>query len=137
VDANGAIWVLCRGTLDANFKAKTPGKIVKIVNNEVISTVTTTNGAGNLCINKTGTKLFYTVPNDILTWDVSNQQVAVASFAKVNAYTIAIDPKTNFLYVADPKDYQSKGEVLIYNPSGTLDKKFTAGIIPNGFWFSE
>lgn len=137
VDANGAIWVLCRGTLDANFKPKTPGKIVKIVNNEVLATVTTTNGAGNLCINKAGTKLFYTVPNEILTWDVSNQQVAVASFAKVNAYTIAIDPKTNFLYVADPKDYQSKGEVLIYNPSGTLDKKFTAGIIPNGFWFSE
>jgi DNA-binding beta-propeller fold protein YncE len=137
VDATGAVWVLCRGKLDANFKPVTPAKIVKIVNGEVLSTVTTTNGAANLCINKSGTKLFFTTGTDVMTWDVNNQQVAVSSFAKIAAYSIAIDPKTNFLYVSDPKDYQSKGEVLIYNPNGVLDKKFTAGIIPSGFWFSE
>jgi DNA-binding beta-propeller fold protein YncE len=137
VDATGAVWVLCRGKLDANYKPITPAKIVRIVNGEVNATVTTTNGAANLCINKAGTKLFYTTGTDVMTWDVNNQQVAVSSFAKISAYNIGIDPKTNFLYIADPKDYISKGEVLIYNPNGVLDKKFTAGVIPSGFWFSE
>ena len=40
-------------------------------------------------------------------------------------------------FVGDAKDYASDGEVFIYNTSGTLQKQFSVGLIPNGFYFND
>lgn len=52
-------------------------------------------------------------------------------------YGLGIDPSDGTIYVTDAKDYVTPGDVYIFEPNGTLRKKFTADIIPRSFGFKR
>lgn len=52
-------------------------------------------------------------------------------------FTVAIDPKTFHIYVADSKGFNQLGDVHIYQLDGTYLKSFSCGIAPSFFAFDE
>jgi DNA-binding beta-propeller fold protein YncE len=51
-------------------------------------------------------------------------------------YGFGFDEKYKKYYVCDAKDYQQKGQVIIFDKSGNKIISFTAGIIPSKVYFS-
>jgi len=45
-------------------------------------------------------------------------------------YKLGINPVNNDIFITDAKDYQQKGNVIIYKNDGTLVSTLTADIIP-------
>lgn len=52
-----------------------------------------------------------------------------------NLYGLGVDPLTSEAYLCDAVDYQQRGWVYRYSPSGILIDSFLAGVIPNGVYF--
>jgi hypothetical protein len=40
-------------------------------------------------------------------------------------------------YVGDAIDYVANGKVTVYDVAGTLQKTYTVGVMPNGFYFNN
>jgi hypothetical protein len=49
-------------------------------------------------------------------------------------YSFAVH--NNKVYISDAGDYSSNGKVFIYSSTGNLEKEYTVGIIPAGFYFN-
>jgi hypothetical protein len=60
---------------------------------------------------------------------------ALFSESKSNYYGLAVDPASGLVYLADAKDYVSKGEVIVLYGSGVVKQRFAAGINPADFLF--
>ena len=52
-------------------------------------------------------------------------------------YALGIDPLTGYVYIGDPKGFDQKGSVYVYNPQGMLLKSFNVGLGPGHFYFDE
>ncbi|NDC41991.1 MAG: hypothetical protein EBZ77_10650, partial [Chitinophagia bacterium] len=50
-------------------------------------------------------------------------------------YGLGIHPSTGNIYVGDPRGFNQRGAVLVYNTAGALQKTMMAGVGPNGFLF--
>ena len=76
----------------------------------------------------------YLIYNGIQQIDVSSKSIETLIDQNnfVTPYGIGTDIEGN-IYVADAKDYVSRGEVSIFHPNGRMIKKITVGIIPGSF----
>ena len=54
---------------------------------------------------------------------------------KRQVYSFAIN--NGHIYVGDAGNYQNNGKVYVYGMTGTLEKMFSVGVIPAGFYFNE
>lgn len=54
---------------------------------------------------------------------------------KESFYSIKVNPRTGDIYCSNPKDYNSNGEIVILDPTGTKKSSFKSGITPGGFDF--
>lgn len=52
-----------------------------------------------------------------------------------NWYGLGVDPYSGIIYLANAKDYVSKGEVVVLSSSGAIFQRFACGINPGGFLF--
>jgi hypothetical protein len=68
--------------------------------------------------------------------DLIEKRVINDMFISGAFYTIGYEPVNKFLYLGDAKNYQTNGEVFIYNLSAVLQNNFMVGIIPGAFCFS-
>ena len=68
--------------------------------------------------------------------DLIQKYVSDDSFISGSFYSIAYEPVNSLLYLADPKDYRSNGEAVVYKLSASLQYKFPTGIIPGAFCFN-
>ncbi len=50
-------------------------------------------------------------------------------------YGLGVEPATGILYGADARDFNSRGVVRRYQPTGTAIDTIAVGLIPNGFYF--
>lgn len=50
-------------------------------------------------------------------------------------WALGIDPATGHIYVGDPKGFNQKGSVAVYNTNGTKVDSFTTGVGPGSFLF--
>jgi len=52
-------------------------------------------------------------------------------------YGLGYDVAEDIIYAADPLDYAQNGIIYRYSAmDGLLIDFFTAGMVPNGFWFN-
>lgn len=50
---------------------------------------------------------------------------------------LGIDPKTDEIYIGDPKGFTQKGSVAVYSASGERKRTFEVGVGPGYFYFDE
>lgn len=132
-EENGFLYVLCGNYEDdsklVKINSATAQKVSEITMNGLIN-------AQNLNIDNS--KMYFTVNSGIYIENLATTTIGtVPSFTStaITLYGFAVENER--IFVGDAKDYQSDGEVFIYNATGTLQKQFNVGLIPNGFYFND
>lgn len=139
---NGSLYVICGGN-PSYSGSETAGSLVKVnlSNNTVSSTINfpAKTHPSNLDIEDAA--LFYTVSSAIYKSTVSATTLPTTSLFTTTAqgvygvYSFAV--KNDKIYVGDAGDYSSNGKVYVYSATGTLEKDYTVGVIPTGFYFNK
>ena len=146
----GTLWVACSGNPSyvAAPLVETAGKIVKVdmSTNKVTSTIAYSDAAkhvANLVL--AGNDVYYTV--DATVYKMGDAVVALPTAPLFSTspqgvygvYSFAVHG--SYIYVGDAGDYTHNGKVYVYaltSPSiGTLEKTFSVGVIPAGFYFND
>lgn len=139
---NGNLYVVCGGK-PVYAASETAGKLVKVnlANNTVSSTVNFAAATHPSNLDIEGNDVYYTVGADIFKTNVSATTLPTTALFSTTAqgvygvYSFAV--KNNAIYVGDAVDYSSNGKVYVYSTTGTLNKSYTVGVIPAGFYFNE
>ncbi|MBP7679090.1 MAG: hypothetical protein KA096_01545 [Bacteroidales bacterium] len=146
-DKYGKLWVLCTGNGWngwPNPETDTPGKLVRIdpATREIIGEFLFSDPAlhpDNLIINGERSVLYYAYPDGIYSVSVDNPVLAVEPLvpSTVMYYGLGYDVAEDIIYAADPLDYAQNGIIYRFSAmDGLLIDFFTAGMVPNGFWFN-
>ena len=140
VDKNGHVWVLCEGRswdvgygenpslweIDPQFKTAR-----KRYEFEGTASVLRANGAGD--------QLYLIYNNVVRRFDVAtmtlSETFSIVAEASGLFYNMAVDPKTDDIYVTDAKNYMMNGTVYRYTSDGLLLNSFEAGVIPSAMLF--
>ena len=140
-DENEKLWVSCNADAANNI----PAKLVRInpATNAIdtsFSLQTTQNSISRLCINGTGTSLYYML-NDVFKMNINATacpSVPVVSQGTHNFYGLCIDPDDETIYISDATDYNSFGKLLRYQQSnvGYLGS-YTVGVTPGFMMIDE
>jgi DNA-binding beta-propeller fold protein YncE len=136
-DENEEIWVSCNADAGNNISSR----LVKIdpVSNTLqdsVSLNTTQNSISRLCINGTGTTLYYLM-NDVFKMSITaTSGTDIIQQGNHTFYGLCVDPDDETIYVSDAGDYNSNGKLLRHQPSGTVTGTYTVGVIP-GFMLMD
>lgn len=147
---DGTLWVSCSGnpSYASAPKIETAGQIVKVnlTTNTVISSIAysdATKHLSNLVLS--GSDVYYTIDSDIYKMSTTATALPTTSAFSTTAqgvygvYSFAVHG--GHIYVGDAGDYTHNGKVYVYalsSPSiGTLEKTFSVGVIPAGFYFND
>ena len=86
-------------------------------------------------------KLYYTVESGIYTMNLNATTLPAAPLfntAPQGVYGVyAFEVEDNRIYVGDAGNFSANGKVYIYNLAGQIQKQFTVGVIPAGFYFND
>lgn len=88
-----------------------------------------------LCLNGDGDRLYW-IDRDIWTMSVDAGALPhspVVPYTGTRYYGLTVSPYTGDIYVADAIDYQQRGMIYRFDPSGRQLAKFYAGINPGAF----
>jgi hypothetical protein len=135
-DSNGDVWVLCGGA----FGQKN-GKLLQIKNNAVTATYLVPQGASALSTNSAKSVLYFVTSKAVYQKDLTTANPTVlidkpsANRTFGTLYGMGVDTKNGDLYLADAKNYSSKGTVYVFNSAKSLVDSMQTGIIPGNFWF--
>lgn len=129
----GFLYVLCgNSTADS--------KLVKInlATNQKVSEITMTGLVSAQNLNIEDNKIYFTVNSDVYSQNLNATTSAATPLFTSTATTLyGFGVEDGKIYVGDAKDYASDGEVFVYTTTGTLQKQFSVGLIPNGFYFND
>jgi hypothetical protein len=138
---NGALYVLCGGK-PSYSGSETVGSIVKInlSSNTVSSTLAFPAKSHPSNLDVVDSSVYYTIGSGIYKSTTTATVLPTTPLFSTTAqgvygvYSFAVN--NNKIYVGDAGDYSSNGKVYVYSSAGTLEKEFTVGIIPAGFYFN-
>lgn len=138
-DKSGMLWLLCSG--DAQ-KGKTGGLFcIDMKKAQIIRQWLFKDPGFNpvrLCQNPLQDSLYYLFKGVYrLSKDAGDLPVTpiIPQPKGASFYSMAVDPQTGMLWVSDAVDYQSRGYVSLFSPSGSKYKSYQVGVIPGGFLF--
>lgn len=139
---NGSLYVICGGK-PSYAPVETAGSFVKInlANNTVSSTINFPAATHPSNLDIVDTAIFYTVDSAIYKSTIAGTTLPTTSLFTTTAqgvygiYSFAVN--NNKIYVGDAGDYSSNGKIYVYSSTGTLEKDYTVGVIPAGFYFNE
>lgn len=140
---DGNLYVVSAG-LPYYADTETAGRldVISLATNTVTRTVNfaeATDHPSNLVIEDD--RIYYTLDNGIYTMALSATTLPSSPLFTTTPqgeYGIyCFDVEDNHIYVGDATDYQSNGNVYVYSLQGTLEKNFTVGVIPAGFYFND
>ncbi len=140
LDKNGAIWVGCSGFTDWSDPSNplnAPGKLVRVENETVALSITLPEQAHDVTINSDGDRLFFLGNNyggNVFEMGITETLVNLEPFAAGAFYALDFDPVEKTILVGDAKDFQSNGEVKVFDLSGNEKRTIPAGVIPGAFW---
>ncbi len=144
-DANGKLWVLCRGkygdfsnSADLGTKAEliriTPA--TKAIEARMDVGTLQTSKPGNLSINREKNTLYFTLAGGVHAVSINATSIPANNpIVKKSFYGIGIDPVENILYGADALNYKQNGWVYRFTNQGEKIDSFRVQLIPNGFAF--
>jgi YVTN family beta-propeller protein len=140
-DENEKLWVSCNADATHNIQAR----LVEInpVTHKIedsLSLQTTQNSISRLCINGSGTSLYYLM-NDVFKMSINATNcpsIPVILQGTHNFYGLCIDPDDETIYVSDATDYNSFGKLLRYQQSNFgLIGNYTMGVTPGFMMVDE
>jgi hypothetical protein len=97
-------------------------------------------GAKNLDIEQN--KIYYTLGTSVYGISLSAAEasntaifsyVSTSKFGKMYGFAV----KNNRIFIADGGDFTANSKAYVYSTTGTLEKEFTVGVGPNGFYFND
>lgn len=133
IDVNRSIWVMTRGV--QNFNESRDGRLVQLSNDQISREFVVDQGAGNLTINNSRDRLYYTMRGGVFAHPIAQSSVSLAAFIDFPYLTVAIDPQTDNIIGADARNFQVNGRIVIHSPSGEELEEHMVGIVPIDFWF--
>lgn len=130
---NGFLYVLCGNYTDASKLVK-----INLSTNQKVSEVEMTGLVSAQNLNIEDNKVYFTIDSDVYSEDLTATTFSTTPLFTSTATTLyGFGVNDAIIFVGDAKDYASDGEVFIYNTSGTLQKQFSVGLLPNGFYFNN
>lgn len=142
VDGDGDFWVLCKGEtlFDEAWQiiGDTPAELWEIDGQDFTTDIVYPLGVegdhpDRLAQNSSG-ELFVNV-NGILVLDPNTGNIS--SLVDGTFYSLDVDPVTDHVWAAPYPDFQSAGEMEVYDQSGALLQSHATGIAPNGVHFVQ
>lgn len=132
-EKNGFLYVLCANYVDNSKLVK-----IKLATNETVLETTMTGLVNAQNLNIEGDKMYFTLNSAVYSDNLSATTISTTPLFTSMATTLyGFGVEDGKIFVGDAKDYASDGEVFIYNLSGTLQKQFSVGLLPNGFYFND
>jgi len=144
VDANGKIWVLCRGTksyksdFSIDLANSTAGALVRfdpttLALETTISLANVADSPSNLMINSTGDKLYY-LNGAVFEQSINAMAINTTPLINRNFYGLGIQPSTGTIYVGT-FGFISNQKLIRYNTNGVALDSAEVGIGPREFVF--
>jgi len=136
VDSDGAVWLICGGSFQANdgaiYKLSSAQSEVEVDLESNPSTKLTIDQSEGLLYFINGTSVGkYSTETKVLTNGYISESQAVGF------YGLGFSEEEQVLYVADAKGFQGKGKVYRYSNEGNHLSTFDAGVGPNSFVFKN
>lgn len=132
-DANGDVWVLCQGDFGevypSLYRVNGDTKTVEAA----WSFGETMGYGGTLRMGPDGQHVYYLLAGDVYKMDIAASEPPTAPFiagGSRNFYGFHINPATGEIALTDAADFQSTGQVYLYDVDGNETFNFEAGIIP-------
>ncbi len=144
VDANGLLWVLCKGSSDENWNPNNDGALIQIdpTTDAVVKTIELGfNNSGKLAIDGNGQNVYFYQGSEIYKMSITANAspdspfISKASSEVSGFYSIGVDPSTGEIFAGDARGFQGNGTVYVFTTSGTDKANFEVGIGPTGFVF--
>ena len=141
-EKDGYLYVMCSGFSSWNSEVpSTQGGLFKIdmTTNEVDSSLSFAEGIYPTHLEIENNKLYYTISGDVFAVDLSATTLPTNALLSLNGmYNIyGFEVEDGKIYMSDPKDYNSNGEIFIYTTNGAFINSYEVGIAPNGFYFND
>ncbi|MDX2189900.1 MAG: hypothetical protein SFY32_08555 [Bacteroidota bacterium] len=147
LDKNNKIWVLCKGYQNNSNGENFPAYLsqIDVETNQVIANLkfnATSDmfySPGNLCINKTKDKLYFSYQGSVNSQDIDSKNLQLEKVLDRNVYGLNIDPIYNYMVACFAPNFTSNGKVVRYsmisqNQPVPIDS-FEVGINPNSICF--
>lgn len=139
---NGYLYVLCSGF--SSWSPDTPstqGGLYKIglSNNQIVSDIAFAEGVHPSHLEIENNNAYYTIGGDVYAMNLNEFALPTSSVFSLDGvwsvYGFAVEDGK--IYMSDPKDFNSNGEIFIYSVNGTFENSYEVGIAPNGFYFND
>ena len=146
-DANGDIWVLCRGRFDYSnyplYSRESPALLLKISgnSNNVIKELTliptgSLSDANQLEISPDGKVLYYLVDGHIFKKNTTDDTLPTTPFiADRYYYGLNVHPQSGEIW-ATTSTFAANGTAYRFRPSGSLVSSYGTGLGPSMVWFN-
>jgi hypothetical protein len=87
-------------------------------------------------------KIYYTVGTSVYGMNLTATEAsntAIFSYTSTSKYgkMYGFAVKNNHIFIADGGDFSANSKAFVYSLTGTLEKEFTVGVGPNGFYFND
>jgi YVTN family beta-propeller protein len=129
----GFLYVLCGNYLDNSKLVK-----INLATNQIASEIVMEGVINAQNLNIEDNKIYFTVNSDVFVENLSATTISsTPKFTSAATYLYGFGVDGGRIFVADAKNFASDGEVFIYNNAGILQKQFTVGLNPNGFYFND
>lgn len=146
VDKQGMLWVLSGNVSSGKTAAFTR---INPANGQTVASYTFPAGADPIrpVFNAAKDTLYFlevnynggTQYNGVFRMPITATSLPVTPFVAAQQYqyfwALGIDPKTNLIYIGDPKGFIQRGSVLVYNPAGEKQREVKVGVGPGHFYF--
>jgi YVTN family beta-propeller protein len=87
-------------------------------------------------------KIYYTVGTSVYGIDLAATEAsktAILTYTSTSKYgkMYGFAVRNNHVFIADGGDFSANSKAYVYSLTGTLEKEFTVGVGPNGFYFND
>ena len=128
--------MICNGYSDfLDPTNNTPGRLIKINNQEIIWSFEIPTGSNRLAIDADNGFLYFNMNGNVVKHDIKSDTLSTTIVREGSAYALGFDDFDDKLYIGDAKDFASQGNVYVYSTDDIEMESFKCGIIPSYFHF--
>ncbi|UUC47268.1 YncE family protein [Flavobacterium cerinum] len=137
--SNNELYVLCSGK-PAWSGTETTAKLVKVnlATNALAQSLSFAAGEHPGYMDIENGNIYYMKGKDVFKKDPAAATLPTTPVFSATATTVyGFAALNNKFYVGDAINYTDNGKVTVYDTAGTLQKTYTVGVMPNGFYFNN